>query len=85
MAQFSGHCLSTDPAGDQISSDIAADGKRAVDAKTSGGKGTFTGGTGKYAGISGGWTFVTHSPEFKVSVDNTYVQLGSNGRSYKMH
>lgn len=85
MAKYSGHCLTTDPAGDQIASDVVSEGTTAGDAKTTRGKGVFTGGTGKYVGISGGWTFVTHSGEYKVSADNTYVQLGSNEGSYKLH
>jgi hypothetical protein len=83
-AKYSGHCVATDPAGDQIASDVVSEGTAAVDAKTTRGKGIFTGGTRKYAGISRGWTFVTPSGEYKLSVDNTYVQLGSNEGSYKL-
>jgi hypothetical protein len=85
LAKFIGHCVTTDPAGDQIAADVASEGAAAVDAKMTRGKGVFTGGTGKYAGISGSWTLVTHSGEYKLSVDNTYVQLGSNEGSYKLH
>jgi hypothetical protein len=84
MAKYSGHCVTTDPAGDQIASDVVSEGTAAVDAKATHGKGVFTGGTGKYAGISGGWTFVTHTGEYKVSADNTYVQNNTNEGTYKL-
>jgi hypothetical protein len=84
MAQFRGHCIATDPAGDQLASDFVSDGTFPADAKNPRGTGTFRAGTGKYAGISGGWTFVTHSPEFKTAADGTYVQHGTNEGSYKL-
>jgi hypothetical protein len=68
MAQWQGYCVATDPAGDQVVSDVAGDGKYAADAKSFNGTGTFTTGTGKYAGVSGGWTVVGHVPEFLTAV-----------------
>src|ERR1700733_106250 len=49
ISQYTGYCVITDPAGDQIVVDIASDGKYAADAKSYNGTATFTTGTGKYA------------------------------------
>jgi hypothetical protein len=85
MAQWQGYCVATDPAGDQIASTVASDGKYAADAKTYNGTGTFTMGTGKYAGISGGWKSVNHAPEFRTGApESTYVQYASIQGSYKI-
>jgi hypothetical protein len=45
---------------------------------------TLIGGTGKYAGITGGTTDELFHPQFKVSADNTYVQLVKFEGSYKL-
>jgi hypothetical protein len=36
-----------------------------------------TTGTGKYAGISGGGTFVNRGPEFRTAAEGTYVAYGT--------
>jgi hypothetical protein len=84
MAQWQGYCMVTDPTGDQVVANVASDGKYAADAKSYNGTGTFTTGTGKYAGISGGWTFVGHAPEFRTAAQGTHVQYGSLQGSYKI-
>jgi len=84
MAQWQNRCVGTDPAGDQIVSDGASDGKYAVDARSFSGTGTFTTGTGKFAGISGGWTGVFHSPEFRTTADGSVAEYGSHKGSYKL-
>ena len=84
MGQVHGYCVWMDPAGDQIVANIASDGKFAADAKSFNGTATFTTGTGKYAGISGSWTFVGHGPEFRTAADGTYVQFGNMEGSYKL-
>jgi len=43
------------------------------ESKTRQGKVTLIGGTGKCAGISGGWSFVNHAGEFKPPSDGTYT------------
>jgi hypothetical protein len=55
ITQWSGRCVASDPAGDQIVSNWTSD-KYAVDGKTYLATGTFTAGSGKYAGISGSIT-----------------------------
>jgi hypothetical protein len=84
MAQFQGYCVMTDPAGDQVVSNVASDGKYAADAKSYKVAGTFTTGTGKYAGISGSWTSVGHAPEFRTAAESNYVQYGPLQGSYKI-
>ena len=84
MAQAQGYCVVTDPAGDQIVGNIVIDGKPAADAKSYSVTGTITTGTGKYAGISGGWTFVVHGPEFRTATEGTYVTYGPLQGSYRL-
>jgi hypothetical protein len=59
-----------DPTGDQIAADIASDGTVPADTKSFLAKGTFTTGTGKYAGISGSLTNVLHKLEFRTAVED---------------
>jgi hypothetical protein len=83
MQQGQGRCIGTDPAGDQIA--LEADVKpHAADAKTYEATTTFTTGTGKYAGISGGATLVLHGPEFRTATEGTSVQYGEIQAKYKL-
>jgi hypothetical protein len=77
-----GNCVATDPSGDQIFIDVVGD-PNAVDAKAISGKATLIDGTGKYAGISGGYVYVLHGPEFKLAAEHTYVQYGNGEGNYK--
>jgi hypothetical protein len=47
MIRFSGFCLATDPAGDQIVADVVSDGTFPVTERNRPAKGVFTSGTGK--------------------------------------
>ena len=62
MAQWSGYCTGTDPAGDQLVYNCVGE-KHALEQKTSGGSCSFTTGTGKYVGVSGGLTYMTNDGE----------------------
>ena len=62
-----GYCVGTDISGDQLI-DIFADDKHALDAKSYGGTDKWSGGTGKYAGISGGGKSICHPADFKLRV-----------------
>jgi hypothetical protein len=84
VGHFEGYCVVTDPAGDQIAADIASDGTFPADAKTVPAKGTFTTGTGKYAGISGSLTNILHHPDFRTAAEGTYVQYGEFQAKYKL-
>jgi hypothetical protein len=77
-----GYCVGTAPTGDQIAAEVFTDGK--VDlTKVYTVPGTITAGTGKYAGISGGWSGICHSSEFKAS-EGRYAQYCSIKGSYKL-
>ena len=84
MAQHSGYCVGTDPAGDQVVGEIASNGKYAADAKSFSGTLTLTTGTGKYTGISGRWTYVNQGPEFRPASEGTYFSYTTNQGSYKL-
>jgi hypothetical protein len=84
MARFNGYCVVTDPAGDQIAADIASDGTYPADAKTVPAKGTYTTGTGKYAGISGSLTNVLHFNEFRTATEGTSANYGQFQATYKL-
>jgi hypothetical protein len=83
IAQFRGYCVHTDPEGDQIATDYVSDGKIDL-AKPYVSHHTIRAGTGKYAGISGVWTAVCHSGEFKTAAKGTYAQLCNIQGSYKL-
>jgi hypothetical protein len=83
MAQDHGYCVGTDPDGDKIAADVGSDGKYAV-AKSNGTSVTYTTGTGKYAGISGGYKYVCHSGEFRPAAEGTYHHYCSGQGSYKL-
>ena len=82
LAAFRGYCVGTDPTGDQIAIEIVTDGKIDL-SKAFTVTNTITAGTGKYAGISGGWSSINHSPEFKAP-EGRYVQYASLKGSYKL-
>jgi hypothetical protein len=84
MEQFHGYCVGTDPNGDQLVGDISSVGKFPADAKSADGKLTFTTGTGRYAGISGGGTFTCHGSEFRTAVEGTSAEYCTNSGSYKI-
>ena len=84
MAQYRGYCVGTDPSGDQVASTVASDGKYPQDAKSNSGTLTLMGGTGKYAGISGGHKYVNHGPEFRPASEGTYFSYTTNQGSYKL-
>jgi hypothetical protein len=83
MAHFQGFGVATDRDGDQIVSSFASE-KYPADAKNVSGTVTFTYGTGKYSGITGGFTFVNHGTEFRTAAEGTYVQYADFKGSYKL-
>jgi hypothetical protein len=84
MGQAHGYCVATDPAGDQIVSNFGPDEKHAPDQKSWSGSETWTTGTGKYAGISGGGTYVVHLNEFRAAAEGTYLDYVTKQGSYKL-
>ena len=75
VGHFQGYCVGTDPAGDHVAVDIATD--HPLDAKSFDVINKLTTGTGKYAGISGGGTFVNHGPQFRTAAEGTSVSYGT--------
>jgi hypothetical protein len=83
IAQYRGYCVFTDPAGDQIAVEDTSDGKIDL-GKPANGINTITAGTGKYSGISGTFTYVAHSSEFKTAEKGTFAQYTLTKGSYKL-
>src|SRR3954471_22742905 len=79
-----GYCVGMDPDGDQFVLDVASAEPRVNNAKTSTVKVEFTGGTGKYTGISGGGSATCHDGEFKTAAENSYSNYCANTGSYKI-
>ncbi len=84
MGQAHGYCVGTDPAGDQLVLNFGPDEKHAPDQKSWSGSLTYTTGTGKYAGISGGETYVIHANEFRPAVEGTFLNYATCQGSYKL-
>ena len=82
MGQDRGYCVGVDPAGDQLVGNFEAE-KHALDQKTWRGTFTFTTGTGKYTGITGGHKYQTHN-EFRTATEGTYVVYVTYEGSYKL-
>jgi hypothetical protein len=79
-----GTCVYIDPAGDQIYGDFSYPTPVALSQKSGKGKLTFTGGTGKYAGISGGYSYVNDFGSFRTEVPGTLISHATNQGNYKL-
>ena len=79
-----GSCVATDRAGDQISLDFAHENWSSLDVKTLHGSAKITGGTGKFAGISGGFTYLGNPNEFRTGVEGTYAFHATLQGTYKL-
>jgi hypothetical protein len=82
--QDHGYCLGTDPTGDQVVINFGPDEKHKTDQDSWNGSVTFTTGTGKYAGISGGWTYTIYGNSLKSTTPGTYYDYGNFQGSYKL-
>jgi hypothetical protein len=83
-AQWHGYCVLTDPAGDQIMTNVASE-EHAMDVKSFGASGKFIAGTGKYVGIGGDLTFICrNNAEFRTAAAGTYVFYADLKASYKL-
>jgi hypothetical protein len=83
MGEDRGYCVGTDPAGDQIVTNIF-NPKHALGAKSLSGTDTWTTGTGKLAGVSGSGTYDCDPGDFKTAVDGTYAITCTIQGSYKL-
>jgi hypothetical protein len=84
MGQGQGYCVGTDPAGDQIVHNFGPDEKHAPDQKSWNSPFSLTTGTGRYAGINGGGTFVLHVNEFRPATEGTFLNYVTIQGSYKL-
>ena len=84
VGQGHGYCVGTDPTGDQVVWNFGPDEKHARDQKSWSGSGTFTSGTGKYAGISGGGTYTVHGPDFRSTAEGTGFAYNTIEGHYKI-
>ena len=78
-----GSCVGMDPAGDQISFDFEHEKWSSLDQKIVHGSAKFTVGTGKFAGISGGFTYVGHN-DLRTAVEGTYAFHADFQGGYKL-
>jgi hypothetical protein len=84
VGQDQGYCVGTDPAGDQILQTYVSE-KRPVDQKSYSLVLKTTGGTGKYAGITGEEPHdVCHPGEFKSAIEGTYANYCTIQGTYKL-
>ena len=72
LGQSQGSCAGNDPSGDQVVFNWESE-KHAPGQKVVCGTFSWTGGTGKYAGIRGAGTYVDYSGEFQPLVEGTIV------------
>jgi hypothetical protein len=84
MGLSHGLCTGMDPGGDQITMEFSENEKHTLDAKIWGGTFSYTGGTGKFAGITGKGTYVLHNNDFKPQNEGTYVVYNDYQASYKI-
>jgi len=82
VGQNQGRCVETDPAGDQIV--LSYDTGNFTLGKTFKGSLTLIGGTGKFAGITGGGTYVYDGFTFKTTEEGTYTPHFTLELSYKL-
>jgi hypothetical protein len=78
-----GYCVGTDPTGDQAVLNFA-DEKHPLGQKIVKGSFTFTGGTGKYAGLTGTASYTSDGAMFKTTEKGTYVSHNTNEGTYKL-
>jgi hypothetical protein len=78
-----GYCVGTDPTGDQVVLNFA-DEKHPLGQKIIKGSFTLTGGTGKYAGITGTASYNDDGAMFKTTEKGTYVGHNTNEGTYKL-
>jgi hypothetical protein len=67
-----------------MSGDFVHEKWPALDAKNVRASAAFTAGTGKFAGVSGGHTYVAHVNELRTAVEGTYAAYATLQGSYKL-
>jgi hypothetical protein len=82
VGEAHGYCVGTDPAGDQVVGNFAVE-QHPMGQKITKGSFTLTGGTGKYAGITGTASFTDDGAMFKTA-EGTYVGHNTTEGTYKL-
>jgi hypothetical protein len=82
--QNRGYCVGVDSAGDQVAVNIDPDEKHAPNQKSWKGSVTYTTGTGKFRGLTGGIEYVIHSNEFRPMAEGTYVNYVTFQGHYRL-
>jgi hypothetical protein len=82
LEQDPGNCVVTDPEGDQVIQTIVTE-KRPTEQPSYRISAKWSGGTGKYAGISGDEQDICHAGEFKAA-EGTYLNYCTVEGSYKL-
>lgn len=77
------YCVAADTSGDQFI-DIAIDDKHSLDAKSFSGTDRWSGGTGKYAGISGGGRYTCYPADFRSPTEGTFLAHCTLDWNYKL-
>ena len=83
VGETHGYCVGTDPTGDQVVLNIASE-KHPLGQKIVKGSFTMTGGTGKYAGITGTASTTQDGAMFKTTGEGTYVSHNTAEGTYKL-
>jgi hypothetical protein len=83
VCNWHGYGVATDPAGDQFVQSFSGE-KQSLDQKILKGSITLSGGTGKFAGMTGTGTFVLDSNAFRSTEKGTYFDHGTREYSYKL-
>jgi len=83
IGQSQGIRVGTDRAGNQLVVDFAPGEKHATNQTSWNNPGTFTTGTGQFAGVSGGFSNVIHT-DFRPLVEGTYHDVNNCQGTYKL-
>jgi hypothetical protein len=73
IGQGQGYCVGMDPDGDRVSITTGPDEKHTPGQHSWTSPMTLTGGTGKFAGMTGSGTYINHANEFRTATPGTFV------------
>jgi hypothetical protein len=84
IGQGQGYCVGMDPDGDRISITTGPDEKHSSNQRSWSSSISLTGGTGKFAGITGAGTYINHANEFRTAAAGTFVNYIAVKGTYKL-
>jgi len=79
-----GFHVGMDPDGDRISITTGPDEKHSSNQRSWSSSISLTGGTGKFAGITGAGTYINHANEFRTAAAGTFVNYIAVKGTYKL-